>query len=143
MKSKKQTKQKIKDSSLSERRFGVFVEHMDAQFDKVLEGHSALEKEAKDFGHETRSEIRFLNLGLSNANYALKDLSTRVDRSHDETKKMMMDYFSAMDEELKQISKELAAIKSRLSEKAGLEYVASVEKLVLALEGELLKLKKS
>lgn len=140
---KKITSKKARDMSATKRQYGVLFEHMDEKFEQVLEGHAALDKEAKDFRHEMRREVGFLSLGLSNANVGLKDLSVKVDRSQDETKKLMMDYFSAIDEELKHISRELAALKGRFSEKADIAYVHSVEKRVVALESELLKLRKS
>ncbi len=136
-------RKKTKDSSPAEQQFGIFVEHMDKRFDQVLEGNVALDKKIDDSRHETRSEIRFINLNLSNASTNFKDLSVRVDRYQDETKKIMTDYFSAIDDELKQIGKELVAIKGRLSEKADRDYVATVEKRVMTLEGEIMKLKKS
>lgn len=88
---KKTTSKKEKNISVIRRQYGVLFEHMDAKFEQVLEGHAALDKEAKDFRHEMRSEIGFLNLGLRNTNDGLRDLSVKVDRSQDEMKKIILE----------------------------------------------------
>lgn len=143
MKVKKQIQKKIKDSSPTEQRFGVFIEHMDKRFDQVLEGHATLDKKIDDFRHETRSEIRVINLNLGNTSTNLKDLSVRVDRYQDETHKLLVDYFSALDDELKRMHKTLTDLGNRLIEKADREQVATIEKRVGALESQLSALRRA
>ena len=149
MKTKKQIQKKIKDSSPIEQRFGVFVEHMDKRFDQVFEGHDALvagqeklEKELKDFRHETISEIRVINFNLGNTNTNLKDLTVKVEDLTVKVDKLgadnksIFEYLSRMDDELASIRSDITEVKAKIP-LVSAEKLAELEKRVHAMEAKL------
>lgn len=95
-----------KDTPLKDRYIGVILEDINDKFDRVLEGHSVLDKKIEDFRYEVRSDIKFVNLTSRTLLQKQIDLEVKINKLEDEMKnsfKSVFDYLSRTDKELESI----------------------------------------
>lgn len=119
-----------KNLSAKERHFGVVLEHIDSKFNQVLEGHTALGKELRDFRHETRADIGFLKFGQKTLVSEIGDIKVKFDRLEDKYDKN----FDQIFEYLSRIDEEIQNLKKVLSRKADLERLQALEQRVAQVE---------
>lgn len=137
-----------KELPRAERGFGVILEDIDSKFDRILEGHSALEKQASDFQGETRENFKLVHLRIDGLSENLEGFkletrsnfeSFRVEtRSNFES---VFEFLSNIDDELQDIHDEIDELKLILTNKADLDRVADLEKRVQHIESILAKSK--
>ncbi len=88
---------KIKDTSSEEQRFGVFVEHMDGKFEKVFEGHIALDKRIDDLDNKVDNINKDLSIFKSDVATSFGDMASSF--------RTVMEHLSGIEEDLKSIKR--------------------------------------
>jgi predicted nucleic acid-binding Zn-ribbon protein len=142
---------------VTQRQFGVILEDINSKMDLVVEGHKMLDEKNDRAHHEFDKKIDGLDRRIDGLDRMIDGLDEKIDSVHqglggkidrnyqeflnfrketNDNFKVIFEYLSRIDDELRSIKIEIRELKNSLSKKADLERLEVLERRVIDVEKE-------